>query len=194
MTFATSVATAARLQPARAPGDARRAFLVVVVRREHPVKAGVADRHVVGLQVVVHRDLPVDVPLLVRHLGRRHHVLERYGASSLEAQVAHTAAVRRRWVPARQTKTKPSRTSTLDRLEAVRRAVKAGEAVARRHAEQAALVVVRPAVVRADDRAPGSGRCRRAAARRGAGRRCGRRGPAARGPAARRCCRGRGRR
>ncbi len=76
---------------------------------------------------------------------------KRYGASS-SRNGAHCVA-HRRWVAGEADEDEAEQDLHLDRLEAVRRAVKAGEAVARRHAEQAALVVVRPAVVRADDRA-----------------------------------------
>src|ERR1700704_6720583 len=63
-------------QPADATRHPGKIELVLIVGREHAVQTGVSDRHMVGLEVVVHGDLPVAVPVLDVHAPERAQVWE----------------------------------------------------------------------------------------------------------------------
>ena len=136
--------------PAQAPRHARHRGLIVVVGREHAVQARVSDRHVVGLEVVVHRDLPVDVPHIGADRRERHHVLEAVGRQLLGERAPGLGHGRR---VARETHEDESECGIdAHRAQAMRRAVEAREALAHRHADQAPILAIAPAVIRAGDR------------------------------------------
>ena len=131
-----------------------------------------SDRHVVGLEVVVHRDLPVAVPVLdVQRSRAAPCCSKRCGANS--SPTSATDLLQRRRIPGQAHEHEAEQDLHAHRLQAQLRAVERREGLAGRHAEQLAVQTVGPAVVRAGDGARAVARRRRACARRDGGTRCG---------------------
>ena len=109
------------------------------------------DRHVVGLQVVVHRELPVHVP---DFLGDW-----RKGQAFLQAIWSHLLGqgpenlARRGRIACEADEDEAKESLQPDRDQSVRRTVEVGKGLFRRHADQAAVVPIAPAVIGAGDRA-----------------------------------------
>jgi hypothetical protein len=116
----------------------------------------VSDRHVIGLEVIVHGDLPIDVPHVGADRRERHHVLETIGGQLLGERAPGFGDGRG---IAREANENESECD-IDphRAQAVSRAVEAREALAHRYADQAAVLAVAPAMIRASDRGRASAR------------------------------------
>ena len=108
-----------------------------------------SDRHVVGLQVVVHRDLPVHVPGFGRDGRKRHHVLEAIGRELIRERAPHPGD--RLWIAGQRDEDESERNVHFHRAQPVLGPVESREGIPCRHSQQRTIMAVRPAVVRASD-------------------------------------------
>ena len=115
-----------------------------------------ADRHVIVLEVVVDRHLPVALPRIDPGLVDRLHLLEAIGPRDLDEVAPHLGEARA--VAAHAHEHEPQQDLELDRLQSELGLVDAAERLLRGHAREPAVERVGPAVIGAGDaRAAGAG-------------------------------------
>src|SRR5271165_1155371 len=136
-------------QPTGAAGDAGHRGLILVIRREHTVQPRMSNGHVVGLEVIVHRDLPIDGPDLFADGFQGHHFLEPIGRKLLGQLTPDLRHGRR--VAAQTDENETKRNIGPHRPKTMLGSIQSGEAFAHRHPNQAAVVPVSPPVVGAGD-------------------------------------------
>src|SRR5580658_6229609 len=109
-----------------------------------------ADRYVIRLQIVVHRDLPVDLPLLQIDRLRGNELLKPIRRQLLDDRRPHLRRWRRRH-GGEAHEYEAQRQLHGNRIEAIFAQVETGKALLCRSREQRAVVAVTPAMVRAGD-------------------------------------------
>src|SRR5215470_11785354 len=107
------------------------------------------DRHVIRLQVVVHGDLPVHIPVLDVQRAEWLQRLEPMRGKIIQEAPPDLLERRRIAAEAREYESELDRHAR--RLQSVLAAIEAGETLAHRHADQLAAQPVGPAMVRAGD-------------------------------------------
>ncbi len=108
-----------------------------------------ADGHVIRLEVIIHRDFPIDVPSLLGNGLQGHHVFEPIGQELL-GQLAPDRRHRRR-IAGQADEDETEGNIRADGTQAMFGAVEPRETLANGHANQATVVPVRPAVIGADN-------------------------------------------
>ncbi len=104
-----------------------------------------ADGHVIRLEVIIHRDFPIDAPSLFGNGLQGHHVFEPIGQELL-GQFAPDPRHGRR-VAGQADEDETEGNIRAHRTQAMFGAIESRETLANGHADQAAVVPVRPAVV-----------------------------------------------